>query len=208
MEQYIDCNRCKIWKTHIIDQPCPDCNDTGKVADPQSILCNMCGESMCHNIVVPSGKWNPDKPHGLYKAQATGGYESYHLLDMNQYTFSFCEECLRKLFFQCKIKPDVHEMDFCINGTSPFVIEVAEMTYEKDLESYEYRVWKDGPGHHQAYLDKKCNSVKDCPNQAVYTLLHDHVEFTENTFCEDHKDRKYLNSTLVKFIPNVLKPFL
>jgi hypothetical protein len=82
------------------------------------------------------------------------------------------------------------------------------MTYAKDLEMYEYRIWKDTGGHHQAYLNRKCNFVKDCPNRAEYTQLIS-GDFTEGCACEEHKTLwDYANSKLVKFISNVLKPFL
>lgn len=156
----------------------------------------MCGETMC-----PIGTHNEQYPHGLHEAQVIGGYESYHLFDMTRYTFSFCEKCLRTMFNQCKIKPIVSYMDFDGNVAR-------EESYQRDLEDYEYRVWKDSGGHHQAYLDRKCNFVKDCPNRAVYTQLISN-DFTEGCCCEEHKNLfGYGNSKLTKFIPNVLKPFL
>lgn len=164
---------------------------------------------MCHERTNKYGTWRADTPHGLYEETVIGGYESYHLFDMTAYTFSFCEECLRKLFLQCKIKPLVTDLTFSSSPTGLPTIEPGEIVgWEQDQKSYEYRLWHDNGGHHQAYLDKKCNAVKDCPNQAVYTLLHNHTDFTEDALCEEHKDHKYMNSTLVKFIPNVLKPFL
>ena len=76
------------------------------------------------------------------------------------------------------------------------------------LEHIEYRVWKDTGGHHQAYLERRCNAIKECPSQALYTVLHNN-DFTEECACEEHKDKHlYSNSKLTKFIPNVLKPFL
>jgi len=135
-------------------------------------------------------------PHGLYKTTVTGGYESYHLFDDTDYTFSFCEKCLRQLFNQCKIKPIVES------------IAARDLTYEEDREAYEYRFWKDNGGHHQAYLDRKCNAAKDCPHKAVYTVRYD-GDFTEDAVCGMHKDHyKSYNRTLVQFIPHVLKPFL
>lgn len=175
-------------------------SNTRQVIDPKDILCNMCGGSMC-----PIETMNEQYPHGLFEAKVTGGYNSYHLLDMSCYTFSFCEGCLRKMFNQCKIKPNVNDVKF---NSSLELVDGEQTSWEEDVASYEYRVWKDDGGHHQAYLNRRCNAIKDCPNQAVFTLLHDHTEFTEEALCEHHKDRKYLNSTLVKFIPDVLKSFL
>lgn len=175
---------------------CKQCNNSRYVVDPKEILCNLCGETMS-----PLGTMNEQYPHGLYEAHVTGGYDSYHLFDMSRYTFSFCEKCLRKLFMICEIKPDIADMDFDGNATS-------EELWEQDQEAYEYRVWKDNGGHHQAYVNRKCNSKKDCPNDAVYTKLVS-GDFTEECSCEEHKDnRMYANSKLTKFVPNVLKPFL
>lgn len=211
---YVECTRCKwqIEQNLVTDRdwdkdPCSRCNNTRLMINPKEILCNMCGESMCHEITVPSGKWITDSPYGLFETSVVGGYESYHLFDMSRYTFSFCEKCLRQLFMQCKIKPQVHDMCFAENLFGPLVVR-SEESWDKDQACYEYRVWLDDGGHHQAYLDGKCNNKKDCPNKALYTLLHNDTEFTENSFCEEHKDNKYGNSTLTKFIPNVLKPFL
>lgn len=198
---YVECHHCKWQLENYPDRdwakdPCAQCKNTRKVIDPKEILCNMCGESMC-----PIGTHNEQYPHGLHNAKVIGGYESYHLLDMNRYTFSFCEKCLRQLFIQCKIKPDVDEMNFGGGST--------EDSWEADQEAYEYRVWKDNGGHHQAYLDRKCNLVKDCPNTALYTRLY-RGEFTEDCCCEEHKDRWYHSnySSNTKFIQNMLKPFL
>lgn len=200
---YVECHNCKWqvenqsdrdWNEH----PCPRCHNTRRIINPEELLCNMCGECMCHNIKTRSGTWSSNDPCGLYDAKVTGGYESYHLFDMTGYTFSFCEKCLRQLFNQCKIKPTVS--DYC---------DVEKRTYEYDLEMYEYRLWQDEGGHHQAYKNGICNTRKDCPNKAVYTVyINDH--FSEDCSCEDHKDR-YTNSVsyrLVPFIKHVLKPFL
>jgi hypothetical protein len=194
---YVSCNSCENWdddyrRTHI----CKLCNNVKMVIDPKEVLCNLCGECMC-----PLGTINEQHPHGLHNAHVMGGYDSYHLLDMSQYTFSLCEKCLRQLFMRCKIKPNIVEMSFDEDFST-------EETWERDQEYYEYRVWKDTGGYHQAYLNKKCNSIKDCPNKAVYTVLRN-GDFTENCACEEHKDTFFpISDDLVKFIPNVLKAFL
>lgn len=206
---YVTCHGCKwqIEQNIVPDrdwekQPCPTCHNTRLVVDPREILCNMCGECMCPAI----GTMNEQVPHGLYKAKVTGGYDSYHLFDCTGYTFSFCEKCLRQLFVQCKIKPQVNDLGF---GDHFEYVERDEQNWEDDLESYEYRVWSDNGGHHQAYLNRKCNAIKDCPNTAIYTRLHNDTEFTEQSSCEEHKEtRGYFNSKLTKFIPQLLKAFL
>lgn len=197
---YVECHHCKWQLENYPDRdwvkdPCDRCKNTRKVIDPKEILCNMCGESMC-----PLGTHNEQYPHGLHDASVMGGYESYHLFDMTRYTFSFCEKCLRQLFMQCKIKPDVVDMDFDGNVTR-------EEAYQQDQEWYEYRLWKDAGGAHQAYLDKRCNMRKDCPNKAVYTRRIN-GDFSEECCCEEHKTKDGGSIKHVKFISNVLKPFL
>jgi hypothetical protein len=200
---YVPCKSCQYALTNVPNYdwekyPCPKCNNTRQVEDPKEILCNLCGESMC----PPSGTMNEQYPHGLYKTKVTGGYDSEHLLDMTRYTFSFCEKCLRKLFVECKVKPQIEYVNF-----KDEVMET--VSWEEDQNSYEYRIWYHNGGHHQAYLDRKCNFVKDCPNKAVYThLISD--EFTEQCCCEEHKDlrQNIINGRLTKFISNSLKVFL
>ncbi len=156
---------------------------------------------MCPHEETLSGKWSSEYPHGLVDASVQGGYESYHLFDMSTYTFSLCEKCLRVLFNQFKIPPSIHDkMD---------ETETEQEAWEADQRAYEYRVWKDAGHHHEAYLNRKCNAVKDCPNRAEYTIRVS-GDFTEDCACEEHKDARNncMNCTKVKFIPNVLKPFL
>lgn len=203
---YVECHHCKWqleqqpdrdWNKH----PCRKCNNTRQIINPEELLCNMCGGCMCHNIKTRSGTWSTNDPHGLFEAQVVGGYESYHLLDLNRYTFSLCEKCLRQLFIQFKIKPTIDEVDFG-GGATP-------ESWESDQKFYEYRIWVDSGAHHQAYLDRRCNFIKDCPNKALYThLINDN--FTEDCTCEEHKHLRSgcRNCKFVKFIPNVLKPFL
>lgn len=192
---YVDCSRCGHWqddyrRTHV----CEQCNNTRKTIDPQEILCNLCGGPQ-----RPLGTSNEQYPHGLEDAKVTGGYDSYHLFDMTTYTFSFCEECLRKLFNQCKIPPKVEDT---------MELRAVEYAWTKDQELYEYRVWKDEGGHHKAYMEKRCNSIKDCPNRAVYTLLHN-GDFSEDSACEEHKlTQCYSNTRYTKFISPVLRAFL
>lgn len=189
---------------------CSLCHGTAQVPHPDEQLCNMCGGYMCHERTNKYGKWKADSPHGLYEQTVFGGYESYHLFDMTAYTFSLCEECLRKMFLQFKIKPVISNLEF---GSYPDDIPTIEIgdscEWQRDLEAYDYRIWHDNGGHHQAYLNKKCNQKKDCPNNAIYTVwLNDH--FTEDSSCEEHKDRwkNSVSAKLVPFITNVFKPFL
>jgi len=189
------------------ERPCRRCNNTRLVISPDEILCNLCGESMCP---LDAGNSNSQAPNGLYKARVDGGYDSEHLLDMTGYTFSFCELCLRKLFMLCKIKPTITELEM---GNTPDgglgYVEGENGSWEADQNYYEYREWKRLGGFHEAYLNKMCNSVKDCPNKAIYTVLFSD-EFSEYSSCEEHKSEhnNTINATFVKFISNILKPFL
>lgn len=197
-ETYVVCQSC-AWQLENnqqrdwIENPCRRCNNTRRVRNPEEILCNLCGECMC-----PIGTMNEQIPHGLHKATVSGGYDSEELLDGHLYTFSICEACLRRMFIVAKIKPIVSDY-----------IASQESSWEEDQEYYEYKMWRKSGGFHQAYLNKKCNMVKDCPNKAEYTQLVSD-EFTETASCEEHKDRNAgcINCKMVPFIPNVLKPFL
>ena len=189
---YVKCDHCIQWDLNERHRRvCTACNNSQMIIDPKEILCNMCGGQQRH-----LGTINEQYPTGLENAKVTGGYNSYHLLDDSSYRFNFCEKCLRELFIKCKIKPQVNVL---VDGETD--------NWDKDQEYYEFKVWKDTGGHHQAYLDRKCNVVKECPNRAEYTRLLG-GEFTENCSCEEHKSIDWLGNTNTKFIPNVLKAFL
>ncbi len=200
-ENYIACPYCKEW-TDIrrVTNICHTCNNSKLVRDPREVLCNNCGGTMC-----PIGTMNEIHPHGLHKAKVTGGFNSYHLFDMTRYTFSLCEKCLRELFNKFIIPPELNEFDVfddSVGQTEPWY---------QDQKNYEYRIWCDDGGHHQAYLNKKCNEVKDCPNDATWTVLLN-SDYSENCCCDIHKEKyntAYPSSyKLVKFIPHTLKAFL
>lgn len=198
---YVECKQCDNWIDEFrISNLCKVCNNSRLMIDPNELLCNLCGETVC-----PIGTMNEVYPHGLYNAKVTGGYESYHLSDMTSYTFSFCEKCLRNLFMKCKIKPLLNVSDIDFGGSL-----AREQLWEDDQSFYEFRVWEDAGGRHQAYVDGKCNAVKDCDNKALYTKYDSYKEFTEDCSCEEHKNHLliYAGVTLVKFIPNNLKAFL
>lgn len=197
----VKCKSCE-WQTQQegydpTKHTCIKCHNTRLVPDPRDILCNLCGECMC-----PIGTMNEQYPHGLHNASVVGGYDSYHLFDMTEYTFSFCEKCLRQLFMKCKIKPQINDIDFHNN-------KINEYSWDDDQIPYEYKLWKDSGAHHQAYLDKKCNAIKDCPNTAIYSVLFSD-DFTEDTSCEEHKDHwNYsTNSKLVLYISEVAQLFI
>ena len=56
-----------------------------KVEETKDIICNKCGKTCKHD----------DNFCGLLEAAVQGGYDSTHLEDMKEYSFSLCEECLK-----------------------------------------------------------------------------------------------------------------
>ena len=72
--------------------------ETKHVVVLDDILCNQCGKS-CKD----KDGWNYV---GLIEAEVSGGFGSKVLGDMNQYTFSICEECLGTMFKSFAIAPD------------------------------------------------------------------------------------------------------
>jgi hypothetical protein len=196
--KYIVCSFCDHWTLedrHI--KSCKQCNNSGFVVNPTTILCNMCGG---HTRFLNT--MNEQSVFGLENCTVSAGYESYHLLDCTQYTFNLCEKCLRQLFIQFKIPPKIDGYDY--------ETEDNDYTWETDQKIYNYRLWEDAGGHHQAYLNKKCNKEQDCPNEAKYSILTESGEFTENCACEEHKQFyvNIINVKVVKFISPELRSFM
>lgn len=205
---FVTCQSCEWQLNNQSDRdweaaPCMRCKNTRKIIDPAEILCNLCGGCMC-----PLGTMNEQIPHGLYDTKVTGGYNSYHLFDLNTYIFSFCEKCLRQLFMQCKIKPTIYDTNMSSGDLEN------EYTWEADQSGYEEQLWQDSDAPHQAYLAKKCNYRKDCPNDAKYSIFYDYEEvglkFSEKTCCEAHKNgwANGFNVILKPYVSDKLKPFL
>lgn len=188
---YVKCKICDGSKD------CEFCNYTGKVIDPKEILCNLCGENMC----PPEGSWNEQIPLGLYNIEVLGGYDSHYLSDFTKYKFSLCEKCLRNLFIQCKIKPNIFQIDL----TKP---EYDHFPWEDDNKLFKRREYLKDGGYHQDYLNKICNYNKDCVNAAKYTVLYC-GEFSEDAICDICKNNEFAtNTTFVPFISNKMRPFL
>lgn len=81
----------KIIKTELIE--------TEVIED---VFCNKCGESCCPNQIRESNNKNGFF-YGLIEQTVQGGYYSQNLSDGISYTFSLCENCLKKLFDSFKI---------------------------------------------------------------------------------------------------------
>lgn len=202
---FVPCNRCKDWTAEYrFKRLCDSCNNSGLIINPEDRLCNRCGECLC-----PLDTINHSVPHGLVDAKVTGGYNSYHLLDCTSYIFSICEKCLRELFIEFKIKPTINDVD--VWG------EREELSaWDVDQTAYEFRVWKDTGGHHQAYVNRLCNEKKNCPNEAIYTVLYHGREYGENCCCQQHAaEYDWISSgpnpndyKLVPFISDTLKAFI
>jgi hypothetical protein len=103
--EYVDCIMCPNWTLEFRHREfCKICNNTGKMQDPATILCNNCGDCMCslNNIDQPC---NYLMPNGLLDIKVSGSYDSDHLTDTIEYTFNLCEKCIRGMFKAFKIKP-------------------------------------------------------------------------------------------------------
>jgi hypothetical protein len=75
------------------------------------VLCNQCGGS-CHVEEAGRNKHGQHYFFGLINAKVVGGYHSPVLGDLDQYEFSLCEACLKKMFAGFKLPVDVIELNF------------------------------------------------------------------------------------------------
>jgi hypothetical protein len=185
MPTYVKCTACDYNEFDSHKSLCQYCNNSKEVVDPKERLCNLCGDCLCSS----EDGCHPQLSLGI-TATASGNYGSSHLLDMTDYYFSLCEKCLRELFVKCKIKPTIS----CLGK---------EESFESDQTRYEYMIWKANGEHGNAYLNGKCNAVKNCENDAIYSEISFCGELTDNCFCEEHKEDFFI--TLVPFVPNKLK---
>ncbi len=158
--------------------------------------CNMCGNSLVNEE-------HGTELYGLNNCSITGGYYSTYLVDLHKYNFNLCESCLRTMFNDFKIKPNVQSINFP-NLSDP---EFSSISWQADQELYEYNEWVRKDGKHLAYLEGRCNLIKDCANKAIYSLFF-YNEFSEEACCEKHKDLAPVYTDLVGFVSNDLKPFL
>ncbi len=197
---YVECLQCKEAKTYNTQYKCPYCKDAGKLKDPKQLLCNLCGDSLCLTDEYPSlDEREKQTPYGLCDAVVTGGYLSTHLLDLSSYTISLCEKCLRHLFMKCKIPPHVHD---AFHGDT--------YDFNEDQKAWEYSQWRADGHHNKAYLNQICNGEKDCSNKAIYSVLYNDNDFSEECLCEDHKNKytNTINAKLSKYIKPNMKVLL
>ncbi len=149
---------------------CKFCSGNGIVRSGSSYVCNKCGGPMCPSPSSP----NRLVPYGLVEEKVTGGYDSFHLLDLNTYKFSLCEECLRQLFDSFTFYPDVY-------------YQGDKIEYSEDRKQYEDRVWRKSGGHIAKMFTGKCNTVKDCDSLAVWRVSYGPRNLSADTCCEEHK---------------------
>lgn len=72
------------------------------------VHCNKCGAD-CQRFVkdIDGNKFSVGY-YGLIDANVHGGFESDHLSDCVEYTFSLCEKCLKELFDTFKTPPKLY----------------------------------------------------------------------------------------------------
>lgn len=163
-------------------------------------ICNKCGKSLIPNDIHEAIS---ESPCGLIDAEVTGGYFSEGLLDLNNYKFSICEICLRKLFNEFKIPPEVNEINSNFDGS---LSTLKHVDWLKDQEIFELQEWKENGGSSRAYLKGLCNQIKDCPNKASYSIkLSD--ELTNYCMCNTHKDGwgNCINAEIISFDSSWIK---
>lgn len=139
-------------------------------------LCNLCG-----NSTVPlEGPFAIElDSYGLVDAVVAGGYFSIHLCDGIRYKFSICEKCLRKLFEQFVIKPDVSNY-----------MDNSAWSYEKELYTYKYRLWIDSGAQIEKFNTGLCNFCEDCEEKGIWWgFIED--EFINLVLCEQHVTNYY-----------------
>lgn len=154
-----------------------------------SYACNLCGGSLkldYADLQMPPRESEYQDIGGLIEQSVVGGYESTHLLDLQEYVFSICEPCLRKLFDRMVIAP--HTRDLHSDWED----------YESDWEDYEEDrarmawcrfTWDRGENGQRAVGARgMCNMELPCPNTGAWRVYHDD-HLTGDVACDVHKDR-------------------
>jgi len=194
MASFEQCGRCKESRQQgnwDVALKCDLCAGKGIVPSIDAVVCNGCGGSLYPRDGTP----NAQIAHGMHDVQLTGGYSSEGLLDLNRYTFSLCERCIRlKIFHHCIIPPRVEGL---ARGMLGWKVE----SFADDDRLWRYMEWKRNGGHGTAHLHGRCNAEIDCERAAVYSVvISDNV--TEDCLCEEHKHRfdNCVNAALVSFV--------
>ena len=202
---YITCTSCHSWNQEIRSKRvCQLCNNTQLMEDPTTVLCNSCGNCMYFSVNARSGTWQLEPGYGLLNIKVSGGFNSYYLIDMTNYTFNLCEKCIRNLFMNFKIKPRVNDLGY--EDSNDVELSETDGSWEKDQEYYENRIWQDSDEFLTKYKNKICNVTKDCQNKAAYSVFHDNINPTFDAVCEEHTSDIWGN--LKAFVPNNVRVFL
>lgn len=73
------------------------------------IICNKCRQSCVPDNSIKDG--GPNCNYGLINASFSSGYHSIlEFEDMNRFTFSICEPCLKKIFYLFITPPKQHRI--------------------------------------------------------------------------------------------------
>jgi len=160
---------------------CSSCHGTAMVRNPESYVCNRCGEGM---YIQPN--WGP---HGLIEARVSGGYASPHLLDLVRYKFSLCEKCLREMFDQFKVPPEIQDKH---GGAT---------TYAEESTRYKRWQWRKTNGHIEKLKAGLCNATIECEKTADWRVFASGT-LTDDACCEEHRSFfQYANTLYVPAAP-------
>lgn len=122
---------------------CSRCSGNGILKEVFEILCNNCGKNIIKSPETCRAQSSCSTSGNLIGITVDGNYDSFYLFDGTSYTFSICEECLRNMFENFKIKPKVVDYIMSPGYGSDEEVELAEeKAYERDSKAFRERVIK------------------------------------------------------------------
>ena len=127
--KHIECHSCSEARHNqdlSVAVNCLTCCGKGILIKIEEYLCNNCGKEIMKPGMIRNVGF-----YSEHKFFVSGGYDSYYLFDRTDYIFYICEKCLRDMFNDFKIKPQVIDHD---DG---------EIPYEQDLKMLTERIIKD-----------------------------------------------------------------
>ncbi len=99
---------------HVIGHICNACGDSCTPPNARSMggtpVKYVEGEGLVEITEEESLLLRGPDSYGLIEVTVSGGYHSFTLEDLTQYTFSMCEGCLKKLFDTFKIPPETLDL--------------------------------------------------------------------------------------------------
>ena len=179
---YTLCSSCSEARNNgelAFARKCRKCKGTGIVRNPETYICNKCGESLVYGKTA-----DVDDAYGLVDANVGGGYFSEHLCDGTGYIFSVCEKCLREFFNECKVPPEVYD----------YIYGSEDLTYEKDRLHSENYLWLQTNEPVERFEKGICNVNKLCEKPAVWRVLLNGEPLKE-IVCDEHKKPYCLNAS-------------